>query len=100
MAREFSEGWVDRAAKVVYEPPRQDDDLDGFVICRAKMTAPVSTPAELAIGLTPNMECGLRVPVVCRAEVMQFRCPRGHLFYAREADVRGDDVVRQERRAA
>lgn len=53
-----------------------------YVICPETITGPSLSPAMKAIGLTENMPCGSRCPVVTEAPVMEFRCPRGHVFIA------------------
>jgi len=61
-----------------------------FVPCPEKVSSPAPSPGAQAMGITPNMVCGARAPVVIEAETMELRCPRGHSFHATP-----DDIVRE-----
>lgn len=53
-----------------------------YVRCPVTTTSPAPD-----YGLPPNLECGLPVPVRQVAQVMHFKCPRGHDFYAKPCDI-------------
>lgn len=51
-----------------------------YVICPEKITSPI---ADLNYEfMRPNEPCGLKCKVVKEAELMEFRCSRGHHFIA------------------
>lgn len=62
--------------------------MSDHVVCREAWLVPESvTPFGEVIGFGPcaglvNEPCNLECPVLNEAEVMQFKCPRGHGFYA------------------
>jgi hypothetical protein len=63
------------------------------VVCKEAWLIPESvTPFGERITLGPcngliNEPCGALCPVVKEADVMDFRCPRGHRFYAQPKDI-------------
>lgn len=66
----------------------EEDARTAYVRCPETITSPAPNPAS---GFAPNMKCGIRVSVVNPAPLMEFRCSRGHRFFASE-----DDVIRSE----
>jgi hypothetical protein len=53
-----------------------------YVLCPVTITSPAPD-----YGLPANLECGQRCEVKRVAQVMHFRCPLGHDFYARPSDM-------------
>lgn len=64
----------------------------GHVICPETIVGPAPNPEFLRAfpGLQPNEPCALRCEVITPAPVMDFRCPRGHRFFAEPKDVLED----------
>jgi hypothetical protein len=62
-------------------------DRRRYVECPATITSPTPSPGALALGLRPNMVCGMKCRVVREAPVMTFKCPAGHEFFAGSEDV-------------
>lgn len=60
-----------------------------YVLCPDTITSPAPSPGAQAIGLTPNMPCGLKVPVAHEAPLMIFQCARGHLFIVGSEAIQG-----------
>ena len=58
-----------------------------YVVCPEKITGP---HASLQYSfMSDNVPCGCKVSVPGPAAVMELRCPRGHIFYATNKDIRG-----------
>lgn len=64
--------------------------MSDYVVCPATVTSPAADPGEPPY-LPPDLPCGEHVAVVMRAAVMEMRCPRGHVFFARLEDIPSDD---------
>lgn len=52
------------------------------VVCPVTITSPAPD-----YGLPANLRCGEKCPVLRPAQVMHFKCSRGHDFYASPRDV-------------
>ncbi len=63
--------------------------MNGYVVCPVTITGPVAH-LEPPMHLPPNLRCGLKCPVKVKADAMQFRCARGHSFFASPADVQSE----------
>lgn len=54
--------------------------MSGYVVCPERITSPI---AHLEYpSMRPSEPCGLRCKVIKEAELMEFRCSRGHQFIA------------------
>jgi hypothetical protein len=67
--------------------PDQLSSRSDYVRCPVTITSPAPTPGALALGLEPNMVCGMACHVVREGPLMEFVCPVGHRFVAGTEDV-------------
>jgi hypothetical protein len=63
-------------------------EKQGYVICREKITSPWASRSYP--WMPDDASCNCRCPVTLSAELMDFRCPLGHRFYATPKDILHD----------
>lgn len=66
--------------------------MTAYVTCNETISSPAPDERALALGIKPNMRCGLHVPIAKVAAVMQVRCPVGHQFFATPDDLAEDQL--------
>ena len=59
--------------------------MSSYVICSHTVTGPLAS--KLYPWMPDNAPCGCKCRVGTVAQVMHFRCPRGHEFYAKPCDI-------------